>query len=180
MWRLWKSAFYVLLVGLVLYCFIFISVDFLPWRLVGRRIQQKRVLLLCNTNHQELLKSGRDVLSQIPKDRLNPQSDGSVLGGGFSVPEGVQIPQAIRDIKPRRCLINYDGYLSVEVSTSRDLFLGVNIYPVEFKKPYRTFKYGDRELIPGLWYYDYEYFNNPEYDKRIDELIEEHKKSGKK
>jgi len=94
------------------------------------------------------VKAGRDVLSQIPKDRLNPQSDGAILWGNFSVPEGVQIPQAIRDLKPRRCLINYVGYLSVEVSESRDLFFGVNIYPVEFKKPYRTFTYGDRELIP--------------------------------
>jgi len=30
-----------------------------------------------------------------------------------------------------------------------------------------------------LWYYDYEYFNNPEYDERIDDLIEKHKKNDK-
>ena len=181
MWRFWKSAFYVLLVGLVLYCFVFISVDFLPWSLVGRRLQQQRIMLLCNTDHQVLLKAGRDVLNQIPLDSLNPRTNGVEISGDFPVPDSVQIPHAIQDLKPRRYLINYDGYLSVEVSASRDHFLGVNIYPEEFKEPYRRFTYGDRELIPGLWYYDYEYRYNPEqYDKRIDELIKKHKKKGDK
>ena len=139
-------------------------------------MQQRRVMLLCNTDHQALLNAGREILNQIPKDRLNPQPDGKILMGSFNVPKGIQIPQAVRDLKPRRCLVNYDGYLSVEVSGDRDHSFGVNIYPVEYKEPHRGFKYGDRELFPGLWYFDSEYYNNPEYDKRIDELIEEHKK----
>jgi hypothetical protein len=57
---------------------------------------------------------------------------------------------------------------------------GVKIYPEDFKKPRDYFEYGDRELLPGLWYYDDGYLNNPEYDKRIDELIEKHKKNSNK
>jgi len=107
--------------------------------------------------------------------------DGVEIAGDFPVPNDVQIPQAIRGLKPRRCFINYDGYLSLEVSGSRDHSFGVNIYPVEFKVAHRRFTYGNRELIPGLWYYDYEYHYSPEkYDKRIDELIEEHKDNGNK
>jgi len=181
MWRFLKAAFNILVIGLVLYCFIFITGSFLPRYFIGRRIQQRRALLLCNTDHQALLKAGRDVLSQIPKDSLNPQPKGIKISGNFPVPNDVQIPQAIRDLRPRRCLVNYNGYLSVEVSESRDHSLGVNIYPVEFEKPHGKFIYGDRELIPGLWYYDYEYHYDPnKYDKRIDELIKKHKKNGNK
>ena len=53
---------------------------------------------------------------------------------------------------------------------------GVRIYPEDFNEPDRYFKYVDRELLPGLWYYDDGYIHNPEYDKRIDTLIEENKK----
>ena len=52
---------------------------------------------------------------------------------------------------------------------------GVRIYPEDYKKPDRYFKYVDRELLPGLWYYDDGYIHNPKYDKRIDTLIEENK-----
>jgi hypothetical protein len=51
---------------------------------------------------------------------------------------------------------------------------GVNIYPEDFKEPKGNFKYGDRELLPGLWYYDEGYLRNPEFDKIIEKLIEEH------
>jgi len=136
--------------------------------------QRRRVLLLCNTDHQALLNAGREILSRVPKDRLNPRPGGPRTLGEFGVPEGVQIPQAIRDLKCG-CLISYDGYLTLEMHGGMTHF-GVRIYPEDYEKPDRYFKYGDRKLLPGLWYYDEGYIYGPEeYDKRIDELIEEHK-----
>jgi hypothetical protein len=137
--------------------------------------QNRRVLLLCDTDLQALLKAGREILNQVPKDRLNPGPGGPRTLGNFSIPKGVQIPKAIRDLKPRGCFISYDGYLMLEMHGGMDHF-GVQIYPEDYKKPDPPFKYGDRELLPGLWYYDEGYNHNPQYDKRIDELIEKHKK----
>ena len=140
-----------------------------------KQSQQRRVLLLCKIDHHALLKAGREILSQIPKERLNPRPDGPRILGDFGVPEEVHIPKAIQDLKLRRCLISYDGYLTLEMEGGMDHF-GIWIYPVDYKPPSRNFKYGDRELLPGLWYYDDGYIDNLEYDKRIDDLIEEHKK----
>jgi len=138
------------------------------------RAQQRRIMLLCDTDHQALLKAGREILSKIPKDRFHPHSDGGIDSGIFSVPEGIQIPQAIKDLKSG-FVVDYDGYLRIEMHGGMDHF-GVKIYPEDYKKPRDYFEYGDRELLPGLWYYDDGYLNNPEYDKKIDELIEKHKK----
>jgi len=150
-----------------------------------RHAHLRRVLLLCNTDHQVLLKACREILSQVPRDSLNPRPDGiSHLGDlKFVLPKGVQIPQAIRELKPHICLISYDGYLTLEMQgvlvdhIQREMsHFGVNIYPEDFEEPERNFKYGDRELLPGLWYYDEGYHYGPEeYDKRIEGLIEEHK-----
>lgn len=144
----------------------------------------RRVLLLCETDHQALLKAGREILSHFPKDRLllNPPPDEirhlDILK--FVLPKEVQIPQAILDLKPYVCLISHDGYLTVEMHGGWDHIkremshFGVNIYPEDFKESDRNFKYGDRELIPGLWYYDEGYLRNPEFDEIIQKLIEEH------
>ena len=167
----------IIILGLVI-CFLFFSrsnfVIEIFWDHLIHQAQRRRVLLLCNTDHQALLKAGREILNQIPKDRLNPQPDGTKLMGSFNVPEGIQIPQEIKDLRSG-CVIDYDGYLRMEMHGGMDHF-GVKIYPEDFKEPDVYFTYGDRELLPGLWYYDEGYLHNPEYNKRIDELIEEHKK----
>ena len=144
------------------------------WEKAIEKAQHRRVLLLCNTDHQALLNAGREILSQVPKDHLNPQPDRIRHVGEIGVPKGITIPQAIRDLKPHGCLVNLDGYIVLEMHGGMDHF-GVNIYPENYKEPERNFQYGDRELLPGLWYYDEGYHYGPEeYDKRIDELIREH------
>jgi hypothetical protein len=180
---MWKATFNkipIILIGLFI-CSLYLINYKIPWHF----IQKRRVLLLCNTDHQALLKAGREILSKIPKDRLNPHSDGGIDSGGFNVPKGIQIPQAIKDLKSSY-VVRYEVndsylsiYLSLEMHGGMDHF-GVKIYPEDFKKPRDYFEYGDRELLPGLWYYDDGYLNNPEYDKRIDELIEKHKKNSNK
>ena len=182
MWRIGKvvgTIVLIMLLGLVALFFFHpqISSFFtIPWFV--HQAQHRRVMLLCDTDHQALLKAGREILSKIPKDRLNPQPDGRIFLGGFNVPKGIQIPQAIKDLKSG-CVVDYDGHLRIEMHGGMDHF-GVKIYPEDFKKPDDYFEYVDRELLPGLWYYDDGYLNNPEYDKRIDELIEKHKKNSNK
>ena len=139
--------------------------------------QSRRALLLCKTDHQVLLKAGREILRQLPEDYLN--TGGDRFAGVMHLPKEIQIPKAIRDIRPRGIFVDYDGYLMLEMHGGMDHF-GVQIYPEDYEKPDRYFKYGDRELLPGLWYYDDGYLHNPEYDKRIDELIAEHKDKGNK
>ena len=149
-----------------------------------RHAHLRRVMLLCDTDHQALLKAGREILSQVPKDSLllnPPPYEISYLDSRkFVLPKEIQIPQAIRDLKSHACLISYDGYLTLEMQWFFDHFrremshFGVHIYPEDYEEPERNFKYGDRELLPGLWYYDEGYLRNPEFDKLIEKLIEEH------
>jgi hypothetical protein len=163
--------------------FIQSSIGIAYWGKAIEDAQNRRVLLLCNTDHHALLKAGREILSQVPKDRLNPQPDGIRHVGDIGIPKGVEIPQAILDLKPRGCLVSLDGYLTLEMHGGLDHF-GVQIYPEDFMEPEEPgdyFKYGDRELLPGLWYYDEGYHYGPEeYDKRINELIEENTENGNK
>ncbi len=142
------------------------------WKEGIQDAQRRRVLLLCNTDHKALLKAGREILDQIPEDYLN--TDGKRVAGVLHLPKGVQIPETIQDIRPRGVFVDYDGYLRIEMHGGMDHF-GVRIYPEDYKEPDRYFKYVDRELLPGLWYYDDGYIHNPKYDKRIDALIEENK-----
>lgn len=142
------------------------------WKEGIKDAQQQRVLLLCKRDHEALLRAGREILNQIPEDYLN--TDGKRVGGVLHLPKGVQIPETIQDIRPRGFLVDYDGYLIMEMHGGMDHF-GVRIYPEDYKEPDHYFKYIDRELLPGLWYYDDGYIHNPEYDKRIDTLIQENK-----
>ena len=185
MWRIGEligAIVLILLLGLVALFFFHpqISAFFaLPWYL---RAQHRCVVILCDTNHQALLKAGREILSKIPKDRLNnPYADGSTFSGSLNVPKEIQIPQAIKDLKSSYVVryVVYDSHLSIflllQMHWGMDHF-GVKIYPEDFKKPDDYFEYGNRELLPGLWYYDDRYLHNPEYDKRIDELMKKHNK----
>jgi hypothetical protein len=167
-----------IVIGIVVASFVVGSVPALRWPLFRilwdyaiYRAQQRRVLLLHKSDHQALLEAGREILSQVPKDRLNPQPDGETYLGSFPVPKGIRIPQAIRDLKPHVVVVDYYGYLTLEMHGGIDHF-GVRVYPEDFKEPHRNFIYGDSELLPGLWYYDDGYLHNPEYDKRIDGIIQ--------
>ncbi|UCC97592.1 MAG: hypothetical protein JSW66_17330 [Phycisphaerales bacterium] len=135
-----------------------------------QRAQQRRILLLYHTDHEALLKAGREILRQGPKDPMNYQYLGPMHIDGFPVPGGVCIPKVIRKLRPHASLINFNGFVVLQMRGGIGDF-GVRIYPEGFAAPRRYFRYGNRELLGGLWYYDYEYNHHPEYDKRIDEII---------
>ncbi len=132
--------------------------------------QQRRVQLLYHTDHQELLKAGRQILSQGPKDPMNYRYYGPQHIEGFPVPRHVRVPKVIRKLRPHASLINRNGYVVLQMQGDFTDF-GVRIYPEGFKGRRYYFTSGNRELLPGLEYYDYKYDHIPEYDKIIDEII---------
>ncbi len=136
--------------------------------------QQRRILLLYHTDHEALLKAGRQVLSQGPKDPMKYRYYGPQHIEGFPVPRGVRIPKVIRKLRPHASLINRNGYVVLQMQGDATDF-GVRIYPEGFKGHRYYFTCGNRELLPGLEYYDYKYNRIPEYDKRIDEIIQKGK-----
>jgi len=85
----------------------------------------------------------------------------TVLGG--------QIPPGRRDWG-----LNFNGYVVLHMHEGLATF-GVKIYPEGFSRPRRYFSYGNRELLPGLWYYDGKYNHDPEYNERIDKIMQEGK-----
>jgi len=138
------------------------------WIQAIHQAQQRRVLLLCKTDHQALLKAGREILSHESVKKILRDKHG--VAGVFPVPRGVRIPQAILDLRPHTVVIDYDGYLFIEMHGGMDHF-GVRISPEGFKEP-RSMAMEGRKLLEGLVYYDEGYDFNPEYDKRIGALLQ--------
>jgi len=122
-----------------------------------RYAEQKRVQLLCKTDHQALLATCREVLQ---REDLEP---------GMRY-KASQFPQVIRELAPSAVSMTRDNFLIIGIHGGMNRF-GVHAYPEDFKVPFKGFEYGDKELIPGLWYYDEDYLHNPEYDKRIEALM---------
>ena len=50
-------------------------------------------------------------------------------------------------------------------------------YTEDFKEPWPNFKFGDKELLPGLWYYDDLYQGDRKYDERIQALLKKRKQA---
>ena len=134
---------------------------------------RRRVRLLYETDHEALLKAGREILSNGPDPRKY-RPFGPIHIDGFPVPRGVPIPRVIRKLRPHAVLINFNGYLVLHMREGIENY-GVKVYPEGFKTPGDPFRYGHRELLPGLWYYDYRYRHDPQYNKRIDALMQEGK-----
>lgn len=134
--------------------------------------QHRRVLLLYHADHEALLKAGREILRQGPKDPWNYRPRGPIHILGFPVPRGVRIPKVVRNLRPHATLINFEGYVVLQMEEGIVGF-GVKIYPKGYNKPpNRSFGYGNRELLPGLWYFDNKYDQIPGYGKKIDEVIQ--------
>ena len=142
------------------------------------RANKLREKLLCETDHQALLKAGREILNQVPPIE-NKTKDGQRTSGYLPFPREVKemgLPQTILKLKPHGVTINHDNYeiyLTIQMHGGMDHF-GVRIYPEDYKPPRHNFRGGNRELIPGLCYYD-DGYSHPEYGKRIDALIEKYK-----
>ncbi len=159
-----KQIVIILLVVLVLVLFIFSFA--IHYFLDGMKVR-----LLCKTNHHALLEACNGLSKQAASGNLKP--------GKYEVfinpdPEVSKFPREIMELGPRYVYIdeNGSGRVMIEMTGALELHFGVLAYTEDFKKPFKSFEYGDRELIPRLWYYDDGYNNNPEYDKQIKTLIQ--------
>ena len=131
---------------------------------------RRRVRLLYETDHEALLRAGRQILDNGP-DPKKYRPFGPIHIDGFPVPRGVPIPRIIRRLRPHAVLMNFNGYLVLHMTEGIENY-GVKIYPEGFKPQGDRFRYGHRQLLAGLWYYDHRYRRDPAYNKTIDRILQ--------
>jgi hypothetical protein len=128
-----------------------------------------RVRLLCKTDHQALLEACQDLSRQVASGKLQCRS--YRLRPWPWPPRAVsKLPRAIRTLRPTDVSVNHDGRVIVEMFGGFTHF-GVYAYPESYEKSFPGFKYGDRQLIPNLWYYDDEYHKDADFDRTIDAIM---------
>jgi len=161
-----KRIVIVLFIVFVLALLIFVAGRYL--------VDGIKVRLLCKTDHQALLEACNKLSKQVAKGNLKP---GKYMVRIDPDPEVSKFPRPILDLRPTYVYIdeNDSGRVLIEMLGGLLGHFGVLAYTEDYKKPYRTYSYGDKELIPKLWYYDDGYRDNPEYDKKVDALMQKGK-----
>ena len=134
----------------------------------AREVVQAETRLLCETDHQALLDACRELSRQVRSGQLKV--------GVYMAPEALRFPEPIPALRPKHVIVDRDGLVELEMGFGM-WPLGVRAYTEDYPKYPPPFKYGDRELVKGLWYYEDGYSIHPDaYDKRIDELLSKNKK----
>jgi hypothetical protein len=166
-----KIAFVSFMVFFVVCILCVISIHIVLSRAFGSP-QKLKVRLLCETDYQELLNSCREFSRQVATGKLNK----SFYHIPYKPdPEISHLPQSILKLDPQYISGHTDGTVTVNMIGGLTHF-GVIAYPEDYKPPYSNYRYGDKELIPGLWYYDDEIDDKfPSYEKYIDSLIKKGK-----
>jgi len=134
------------------------------------KAQQKKVRLLSKTDHQALLEACRKLSREI--DQGNLAAPGRYMVQRKPDPEVSRFPQLILDLEPMFVETEIDGRIKVGMMGGIHHY-GVTAYPENYKEVSPGFKYGDKKIIDGLWYYEDGY--NPEYDKWIEALLRKRK-----
>jgi len=136
--------------------------------------EEMREDLLCKTDFPALLAACRELSNRAAKGELKPGR--YFISNGPRDPQVLSFPQPILDLEPSGLYIdeNNSGRVMLEMLGGLDHF-GVLAYTEDYKKPSWTNKYGDRELIHGLWYYDDNYKKIPNYDARVEALLQKRK-----
>jgi hypothetical protein len=82
--------------------------------------------------------------------------------------------ETLLDLEPGYVDIRENGVVMVALAGGLDHF-GVIGYPSDYNEipisgepGERKVKLGDKKLINGLWYYDEDYDEDPEYDKKVE------------
>jgi len=133
-------------------------------------IDYSRKKILHETDYQKLLEAGREILSKAEIDKV---IDNEYTR--YKLPGDIKIPKIVRRLKliGSPFLSLADGYLALFIDISnRSSYVQVIIYPEDFNEPYEYFYFGDKELLPGLWYNDEEYHYDPNgYDKIVQSIM---------
>lgn len=136
-----------------------------------RKGKERQMRLLCETDYQVLLEACRQLSRRVALGYLKPQQYNIRIEPD---PEAARFPRPILDLEPTYVILDPSGAMTIELHGGF-LHYGVIAYPEDFKEPPYSFKYGDRKLIDGLWYYDEDYKGNPALQNRIEALIEKGK-----
>lgn len=163
-------AFVVCAVSLVLLVLIFYLKAFRHIAVEGKKAEQRQERLLCETDHQALLEACRELSRRVSTGDLEP--------GHYQVrtdphAEASRFPQHILDLEPTYVEIESDGRIRMEL-LGGFIHFGVIAYPEDFRRQGDSW-HREIQLIPGLWYYDDDYIEDPEYKKMIDALIKKSK-----
>ena len=132
---------------------------------------QRLTRLLCETDYQILLKACRELSRRVTTGDLKPNHYKVRLDPH---PEASSFPQPILDLKPTYVRIYSNRKVRIELYGGF-LNYGVTAYPEDYRYD-SNLQYGEKQLIPGLWYYDDDYRDKyPKHQKKIDTLIQKGK-----
>jgi len=152
-----------------------LPVAYSPWkhvwiRVMVSRANQMRAELLRKTDFEALLAACRELSKRAADGALKPGR--YFIRNGARDPQVLSFPQPILALAPSSLYIdeNNTGRVMLEMFGGLDHF-GVLAYAEDYEKPSWA-KYGDKELIPGLWYYDDNYKRDRNYDKKVEALIQ--------
>jgi len=142
--------------------------------LCSKKVEKRRIHLLCETNWQILLDACRDISKQVAKGSLKPGT--YFVRSRNPSSEIFRFPYILKDINPIYIQIDPQGWVLLEMTGIENS--GVVAYPDDTRDKY-SFR-GDVELIPGLWYHDAEYSDEyPNWKKKINALISKGKSQQK-
>ncbi len=140
-----------------------------PGVFMGIQVGRAKVRLLRDTDHQALLEACLELSHQVTSGQLK---DGVV----YTAVDVSRLPEPIPPLRPNHVTVGGDGAVEVEMGSGW-YPLGVRVYPEGYPEYPPPFKYGDRQLVKGLWYYEDGYSLHPEFhDKGIDALLSKNKK----
>lgn len=125
-----------------------------------------RVRLLYETDHAVLLEACRDLARRVIAAELKPKMYQMT---GKPDPETATFGPPILELEPVYVVVDKSGMIMVAMIGGLD-HIGVCAYPESFSRQACAVR-GDRELIPGLWYYDDGYEARPrDWDRHIEKL----------
>ena len=134
----------------------------------------RQKILLCETDYNNLLQSCRELPKLV---HLEGDYYAYMAEDILKDPNIEKLDISIKDIetlKPRYIGIFNTGVVILFMGNTFWNF-GISAYPEEYQGRIPESLFGNKELIPSLWYYDEQYKYNKKYGKKIDKLIKKNK-----
>lgn len=130
------------------------------------QIAKRQQILLYETDWAELLAGCRKVMREASEGKWEYKQ--YVVGTRRPDPDSGRFPPVLLRLNPTYIWIE-ENTIVVEMLGGMGHF-GVQAYKENFQSPLADIPLGDKELIPGLWYYDDGYLEDPNYDQYIESL----------